>query len=512
MRRFLRRALPATLALLALMPVPTIASSVDESIVDTTAPTGSVTLAPTESGAITINLSVTGNQVGSATFDVYRNWTLSAGAFSGANPQTFTVPPRGSGDPPTTFSTSGSVNVAAGQANGTFTLAVGAFNIANTNTTGAKLGAGASSSYLVTVSGPPPDTTAPKLSMPAEVNTEATSAAGAAVSYTVSATDPDNSSTSLTVICSPSTASTFALGTTPVACSASDPAGNKSNGSFNVTVVDTTPPAVTVPADLSKEATSASGATAAYSASATDLVDGSVAVTCNPASGSTFPLGDTTVSCGATDAHNNSASKTFKVTVVDTTPPAITVPANMTIPATSASGAAATYVTSATDLVDGSVTPVCSPASGSTFDPGATSVTCTATDSHGNSASKSFTVTVHFDLGSGFLRPVVPTGTNMVKAGSTVPLKWQISNEQGGYISSLSIVSSEKFAPISGPSGGYNDATLTDTTATGTTGLRYDTTANQYVYNWKTPSTPGFYTVVVELSDGTRLTANFQAK
>jgi len=46
-------------------------------------------------------------------------------------------------------------------------------------------------------------------------------------------------------------------------------------------------------------------------------------VLCTPATGSTFPLGLTTVSCSAKDAHNNTATGAFTVTVVDTTPPTI---------------------------------------------------------------------------------------------------------------------------------------------------------------------------------------------
>ena len=158
----LRRGLVLFVVLLLALPWSALASSVDESIVDATAPTGSVTLAPGASASITINLSVTGQQVGTATFDVYRDWTLSGGAFTGANPQTFTVSPRAATDPATTFSTTGTVTVDSGQAAGTFTLAVGAFDITNTNTTGAKLSAGSSSNYQVTVQAPT-DTTPPTI-------------------------------------------------------------------------------------------------------------------------------------------------------------------------------------------------------------------------------------------------------------------------------------------------------------------------------------------------------------
>jgi hypothetical protein len=58
------------------------------------------------------------------------------------------------------------VSIAAGQATGTFTLAVGVFDITNTNTTGAKLAAGDPSNYQVTVSAPPPSDTTPPVITP----------------------------------------------------------------------------------------------------------------------------------------------------------------------------------------------------------------------------------------------------------------------------------------------------------------------------------------------------------
>jgi hypothetical protein len=143
-------------------------SSVNVAVVDVTVPTNSVTLAPGASGNITINMTVSGNQEGTATFEVYRDWTLSGGTFVGSNQQEFTVAPRAGGDLATTFTTSGTVSVAAGQASGTFMLAVGAFDITNSNATGAKLAAGASSNYQVTVS--PPSDTAPSVSTTTPTN------------------------------------------------------------------------------------------------------------------------------------------------------------------------------------------------------------------------------------------------------------------------------------------------------------------------------------------------------
>ena len=120
-----------------------------------------------------------------------------------------------------------------------------------------------------------------------------------------------------------------------------------------MTVSDTTGPVITVPATATVEATSGTGAIFTYTATATDLVDGNVAVTCTPASGATFPLGTTTVSCSATDARGNSGVASFTVTVADTTSPVVTVPANATVEASSATGAIFTYSATANDLVDG---------------------------------------------------------------------------------------------------------------------------------------------------------------
>ena len=69
----------------------------------------------------------------------------------------------------------------------------------------------------------------------------------------------------------------------------------------------------------------------------------------------------------------------------------MTVPANVTIGQKDGSY---TFTASAIDAVDGSVTTVCTPPSGTTFAKGTTTVICGATDARGNAGSASFTVTV----------------------------------------------------------------------------------------------------------------------
>lgn len=159
-------------------------------------------------------------------------------------------------------------------------------------------------------------------------------------------------------------------------------------------LVDTTPPDLVVPADLTVEATSASGTAVAFAAAtATDTGSGLQSLSCNWAPGDTFPLAITTVSCSATDNNGNTATASFTVTVVDTTAPTLSLPDTVTTDATSPSGAVVTYAASASDAV-GVASVVCSPASGSTFPIGTTVVSCTATDGAGLSATGGFEVLV----------------------------------------------------------------------------------------------------------------------
>jgi dipeptidyl aminopeptidase/acylaminoacyl peptidase len=78
---------------------------------------------------------------------------------------------------------------------------------------------------------------------------------------------------------------------------------------------DTTPPVLTVPADQTVAATGPTGAVVNYVVSATDNTDPNPTVGCVPPSGSTFPVGPTTVACTATDASGNTSSASFRITV-----------------------------------------------------------------------------------------------------------------------------------------------------------------------------------------------------
>ena len=249
----------------------------------------------------------------------------------------------------------------------------------------------ANASFGVTVI----DSTPPTLSTPAAISAEATGADGAVVTFAATASDLVDGT--LTPGCLPASGSVFAIGDTSVACSVTDSHGNTAAASFTISVKDQTPPALALSGDLTLEATGPAGAAASFAATAFDVVDGATAVSCAPASGASFPLGSSPVTCSATDAHGNKSTGGFTVTVRDTTPPRLTVPGPISVAATGAAGATVSYASTASDLVDGAVVPVCAPASGSTFALGTTAVSCSASDGHGNVALGSFNVTV-FDV------------------------------------------------------------------------------------------------------------------
>jgi len=178
-------------------------------------------------------------------------------------------------------------------------------------------------------------------------------------------------------------------------------------------------PALTVPADITVEAETATGTGVSFNVSAVGRENQSLPVTCSPASGSRFSLGQTTVTCTAQDRPDEIVTKTFRVTVVDRTAPRLVVPPSVKARTADKRGAVVKFAVSATDLVDGTLVPTCSPTSSSLFRIGATRVECTATDRGQNVARASFTVNVKL------VRKARPVGLFSPSAGevvSTAPL------------------------------------------------------------------------------------------
>ena len=110
-------------------------------------------------------------------------------------------------------------------------------------------------------------------------------------------------------------------GVTEVTYSAVDVAGNVSSPQTLTVRIDSVAPTIQGLADVTVAAPDGSGAVVAYSVTAQDALTPSPTVTCQPPSGSRFPVGATAVTCTATDAAGNPASGGFTVTV--TPPPSV---------------------------------------------------------------------------------------------------------------------------------------------------------------------------------------------
>jgi len=142
---------------------------------------------------------------------------------------------------------------------------------------------------------------------------------------------------------------------------------------------------------------------------------------------------------------------------------------------------------------------------------GTHTLTATATDNVGNSDTTTMSYEVLAWTLKGFYQPVDMNGVfNTVKNGSTVPFKFEIFAGPLE-LTDVADVQSLKAVHIACDADAPRDAI--EMTATGGTSLRYDTTAGQFIYNWKTPLKPTYcYEVTMTTLDGSFLQAFFKLK
>jgi hypothetical protein len=234
------------------------------------------------------------------------------------------------------------------------------------------------------------DTTPPSLACPAPVVAECSGQGGAQVDP-APAQAADGCTTA--AVNDPPSA-LYPLGTSQVAYTAQDEAGNAATCTSAITVKDTLPPSLLCPAPVVAECTANRQATVNPGTAQVSDVCGGASAT-GPGMGS-YPLGTTPVTFSATDEAGNQASCASAVTVRDTTAPSITCPAPLVAECTGngqaqvAPGAAqvSEACTSAT---------VNQPAPGS-YPLGTTQVAYTARDEAGNAAACSSAITVRDTL------------------------------------------------------------------------------------------------------------------
>lgn len=254
------------------------------------------------------------------------------------------------------------------------------------------------------------DTTAPTVTAHSDIIVEGHATGGAAENHApidaflkdATASDIVDDSLAITI----DAPHFFPLGNSVVTFSATDDSGNTGATTATVTVIDTTAPTLTAPADIVVEGHTTGGAAETHAAivaflngaTAHDIVDESITIM-NDAP-SFFPIGNTIVTFSASDHSHNTITRSAVVTVVDTTSPTLTAPADILVEGGSTGGAARNhaaidaFLKSATtnDFVDSS--PTLTHDAPELFPLGVTNVTFTATDDSGNTTTDTAVVTV----------------------------------------------------------------------------------------------------------------------
>jgi len=319
----------------------------------------------------------------------------------------------------------------------------------------------------------------------------------------------------------PAAGTLVGLGSHTVHIEATDGSSNNNGATKDVTftVNDTTPPAITCPANVVTP-TDAGSCTATVNpgtATASDNCDSSPTIvgtrSDSQALNAPYPKGTTTITWRATDDAGNYSECQQTVTVNDEEPPTISCPANITVYLPLNSTATSTTVTytapvGSDNCAGSTTTQTAGLASGASFPVGTTTNTFRVTDASGNYTECSFTVTVLYNF-TGFFNPVNnPPVFNNVNAGRAIPIKFSLSGNKGlGIFAAGYPVSQQIACDTSAP--------LADVEGTNTPGgstLTYS--PDQYHYNWKTESSwAGTCRIlIVKLNDGSEHTALFKFK
>jgi hypothetical protein len=149
--------------------------------------------------------------------------------------------------------------------------------------------------------------------------------------------------------------------------------------------------------------------------------------------------------------------------------------------------------------------------SGYSTDVGNHTMTATATDNAGRTATATRAYTVDPWSIPEFFAPVDDNVLNVLKGGSTAPIKFEMFAGSVEQTSTAGMTLTQKVIQCAA----VGQADTLEATATGGTSLRYDTTAGQYVYNWQSPKGAGIcYAVTVRgpAGSGAVNTAYFQTK
>ena len=230
------------------------------------------------------------------------------------------------------------------------------------------------------------DSTPPVISAPGNKTVEATGSLTRVALGSASAVDNVDGNVTVTA----DKTGPFTVATHVITWTASDSAGNTATAIQTVTVRDSTSPRITPPPDRTVEASGPLTPVSLGSAMAVDDKDGSVIAT--PELTGPFAPGTTIVIWSASDSEGNTATAAQQITVMDTLPPQIDAPEDITVAASGVLNTVDLGVATVFDLVSGELDPVSD--HNGPFTSGRYTVTWSVADAAGNAAHATQLVTV----------------------------------------------------------------------------------------------------------------------